>query len=116
MSRTLLIHNPRCSKSRNAKEILEKEGVEFEVVDYIKDGLKEKLVAHLPEFTGLKFEELIRKKDDLYLELGLDKKSLSDKEWIEVLMKHPALLERPIFIHKNKAVVARPGELVKTIL
>ena len=116
MSKSILIHNPRCSKSRGAKEILEEAGVEFEVIDYLKDGLKEKLLSHLPKLTGLKLEELVRTKEDLYSELGLDNKKLSEKEWIDVLMKHPVLLERPIFIHNDKAVVARPSELVKTIL
>lgn len=116
MTKSILIHNPRCSKSRGAKEILEEEGVDFEVVDYIKDGLKEKLLLHLPQLTGLGLNELVRSKDDLYRELGLDKKSHNEKEWIAILIKHPALLERPIFIHNNKAVVARPPELVKTLL
>lgn len=116
MSKSLLIHNPRCSKSRGAKEILDEAGVEYEVIDYLKDGLKEKLLAHLPEFTGLAYEEMVRTKEDLYKELGLSGKKLSQKEWIAILMKHPVLLERPIFIHNNKAVIARPSELVKSIL
>jgi len=116
MSKSLLIHNPRCSKSRGAKEILEEEGVEFEVIDYLKDGLKEKLLTHLPELTGLPYEQMVRTKEDIYSELGLSEKKLSQKEWIAILMKHPVLLERPIFIHNNKAVIARPSELVKTIL
>lgn len=116
MSKSILIHNPRCSKSRGAKEILEAEGVEFEVIDYLKDGLKEKLLLNLPKLTGLNYPEMIRTKEDIYMELGLKDQHLTQKEWVEVLMKHPVLLERPIFIHNDKAVVARPSELVKTIL
>lgn len=116
MSKSILIHNPRCSKSRGAKEILEEAGVEFEIIDYLKDGLKEKLLSHLPALTGKPYEEMVRTKEDVYAELGLAGKKLSQKEWIAVLMKHPVLLERPIFIHNDKAVVARPSELVKTIL
>ena len=116
MSKSLLIHNPKCSKSRGAKEILEAEGVDFITINYIHDGLKEKLLKHLPALTGLSFKEMVRTKEDLYKELKLDEKNLSDKEWIAVLVKHPILLERPIFIHNDKAVIARPAELVKTIL
>lgn len=116
MSKSILIHNPRCSKSRGAKDILDEAGVDYDVVDYLKDGLKEKLLSHLPELTGLPYEEMVRTKEDVYKELGLAGKKLSQKEWIAVLMKNPVLLERPIFIHNNKAVIARPSELVKSIL
>lgn len=116
MTNSVLIHNPRCSKSRSAKEILEDEGIDFVVIDYLKDGLKEKMLTNLPKLTGLGFEQMIRKKEDVYKELKLSEKKLSDKEWIAILIKHPVLLERPIFICNNKAVIARPSELVKTIL
>ncbi len=116
MSKSILIHNPRCSKSRGAKEILDAEGIDFFVVDYLKDGLKEKMLANLPKLTGLSFDKMIRTKEDVYKDLKLSAKNLSDKEWIAVLMKHPVLLERPIFIHNDKAIIARPSELVKTLL
>jgi arsenate reductase len=116
MYKTILIHNPRCSKSREAKEILEEQGVEFETIDYLKDGLKEKLLSHLPKLLGLSFKDMIREKESIYKELKLADKDLSDKEWIHILSEHPILLERPIFIHQNKAVIARPAELIKSIL
>lgn len=116
MKKSILIHNPRCSKSRGAKEILEEAGVEFEVIDYLKDGFKEKMLNNLPKLLKLPYEEMIRNKEEIYRELKLADKKLSDKEWVAVLMKHPILLERPIFIHGEKAVIARPSELVKTIL
>ncbi len=116
MSKSILIHNPRCSKSREAKEILEAEGVDFLVIDYLRDGLKEKLLANLPKLTGLDYEQMIRTKEEVYKELKLSSKKLSDKEWIEILVKHPILLERPIFIHNDKGIIARPSELVKTLL
>ncbi len=116
MDKTFLIHNPRCSKSREAKEILENEGVEFEIIDYLKDGLKDKLLSSLPELLGLPYDEMIREKEVVYKELKLADKKLSNKEWIKILKEHPILLERPIFIHKHKAVIGRPPELVKSIL
>ncbi|MDD4975096.1 MAG: arsenate reductase (glutaredoxin) [Bacteriovorax sp.] len=116
MNKSILIHNPRCSKSGEAKEILDEQGIEFETIDYLKDGLKEKLLSHLPKLLGLSFKEMIREKESIYKELNLADKNLSDKEWIHLLLEHPILLERPIFIHKNQAVIARPSELIKSIL
>jgi arsenate reductase (glutaredoxin) len=116
MQKALLIHNPRCSKSRGAKEILEEKGIQFDTIDYLKDGLKEKLLLHLPTLLGLSYLEMIRKNEDIYKELRPSEKKLSDREWIEFLMKHPILLERPIFINGDKAVIGRPPELVISIL
>lgn len=116
MQKAILIHNPRCSKSREAKKILEESSIDFDTIDYLKDGLKEKLLAHLPKLLGLPYEEMIRTKEDVYKELKLAGKKLSNKEWIEVLMKNPILLERPIFIHGDKAVIGRPPELVEGII
>jgi arsenate reductase len=116
MQKAILIHNPRCSKSRGAKEILEERSIEFDTIDYVKDGLKEKLLSHLPKLLGLPYAEIVRTKDDIYKELKLADKKLSDKEWIEVLMKNPILLERPIFINGDKAVIARPPELVLDLI
>lgn len=115
MNKNILIYNPRCSKSREAKEILESQGIEYETIDYLKDGLKEKLLLNLPNLLGLSFKEMIRKKEIVFNELKLADKDLSDKEWIDILIKHPVLLERPIFIYKNKAIIARPAELLKSL-
>lgn len=116
MKKTILIHNPRCSKSRGAKDILNELGIEFDTIDYLKDGLKEKLLLNLPSLLKLSYSEMIRDKEEIYKELKLAEKNLSDKEWIKVLMNHPVLLERPIVIHDGKAIIARPPELLKNIL
>ena len=116
MKKAILIHNPRCSKSRGAKEILEEQGIAFDTIDYLKDGLKEKLLTHLPTLLGLSYKEMIRDKEDIYKELNLADKKLSDKEWVEILIKNPILLERPIFINGDRAVIARPSELVMKVL
>ncbi|MGZ3789681.1 MAG: arsenate reductase (glutaredoxin) [Bacteriovorax sp.] len=116
MMKTMLIHNPRCSKSREAKAILEKAGIDFEIIDYLKDGLKEKLLVHLPKLLALPFTEMIREKEEVYQELKLKGTDLSDKEWIDILIRHPILLERPIFIHGERAIIARPPELVNEFL
>jgi len=116
MKKPILIHNPRCSKSREAKEILENSGIEFVTIDYLKEGLKEKLLIHLPKLLGLSYPEMIRSKEDIYKELKLKEQNLTDSEWVKILIQYPVLLERPIFIINNKAVIARPPELVSSIL
>lgn len=116
MQKAILIHNPRCSKSRGAKEILEEHSIEFDTVDYVKDGLKEKLLLHLPKLLGLPYENMVRTKDEIYKDLKLADNKLSNSEWIKILMKNPILLERPIFINGDKAVIARPPELVLNLI
>lgn len=113
--KSLLIHNPRCGKSRDAKAILEEAGIEFEVIDYLKDGLKSKLLENLPKLTGLDFPELVRTKEEIYKEFDLKNKKLTKEQWIKTIQENPILLERPIFIHNNRAVVARPSERVREI-
>lgn len=116
MQKAMLIHNPRCSKSRGAKELLEERSIQFDTIDYLKDGLKEKLLSHLPLLLGLTYNEMVRKNEDVYKDLKLNEKNLSDKEWIEILIKYPILLERPIFINGSRAVIGRPPELILGII
>jgi arsenate reductase (glutaredoxin) len=116
MKKAILIYNPGCSKSRSAKKILEDKGVDFEIIDYLKDGLKEKLLLALPELLKISYSEMIRDKEEVYKELDLKNKAPNNNEWIKILMKNPILLERPIFIYGAKAVIARPPELVETLV
>lgn len=116
MQKSILIHNPNCSKSKSAKEILSESGIEFLTIDYMTEGLKEKLLKKLPSLLKLSYIEMIRKNEDIFKELKLDGMIVSDKKWIALLMKHPVLLERPIFIHNDKAVIGRPPERVLEII
>lgn len=115
MKKAMLIHNPRCSKSRGAKEILTEAGIDFDTIDYLKDGLKAKLLLKLPSLLKLSYSEMIRSSEDKFRELNLQNMDLSDEEWIKIIMENPILLERPIFIFNERAVIARPPELVKTL-
>ncbi|MFA6238102.1 MAG: arsenate reductase (glutaredoxin) [Bacteriovorax sp.] len=116
MDKTILIHNPRCSKSREAKALLEEAGIDFEIVDYLKDGLKVKLLSYLPEMLKMPYAKMVRTNEDVYKNLKLAEKNPTQEEWIHILEKYPILLERPIFIHNHKAIIGRPPELVKSIL
>jgi len=116
MSRSFLIHNPRCGKSRGAKDILEKKGIEFETLDYLKDGLSDEILLQLPKLLNLDYPEMIRTKEEIYQALKLSDKELKASDWVTLLKQHPILLERPIFVHHGKAVIGRPSEKVLEVL
>lgn len=115
-SQSFLIHNPRCGKSRGAKEILEGKGIEFETVEYLKDGLTDDILLQLPKLLKLDYPDMIRTKEEIYQTLKLADKTLNPSDWITVLKQYPILLERPIFVHHGRAVIARPSEKVLEVL
>ncbi len=115
MSEYVIYHNPRCSISREALALLRGQGVEPEVVEYLKDvptiGQLEKLVAKL----GVPAERLVRRNEALYKEKyqGLN---LNEHEWIRVMHENPRLIERPVVVKGHKAVIGRPIENVKELI
>lgn len=113
---TTIYHNPRCSKSRAAVEFLESQGIDFDLVKYLETPLSAKELTQIINKLGIKPEDLVRKKDKLFKELDLGEKSLSDKEWIAVLEANPALIERPIVIHHDRAAIGRPIESIIELL
>lgn len=109
----IIYHNPRCRKSREALQELETTHVEVHIVEYLKTPPSEKELKQLCSKLGLKPEEMVRKGEALYKDEYKNKK-LSDAEWLRVLSTHPVLIERPIVIKGEKAVIARaPGLLPK---
>ena len=105
----VIYHNPRCSKSRQALEILRQRGIEPVVIEYLKTPLDAKTLRSL----GLPVRELIRDNEDEYAALNLAGKS--DADLIAAIVKHPILLQRPIVVHGKRAVVARPPERVQEL-
>lgn len=113
---TKIYHNPRCTKSRAALELLESRGIEFEVVNYLDDPPSEKELRQLVKMLGIKPRELVRKGEALFKELGLGEKEPTDKEWITILAENPKLIERPIVVHNGKAAIGRPTANIEAIL
>lgn len=108
-------HNNRCSKSREAKAILEESNLEFEVFEYLKnDFSKEELLKVMAQLKIKDIKEMLRDKEKEYKELDINNKS--QNEILELVVQHPKLLERPIIIKDNKAVIARPMENLKNLL
>lgn len=110
-----IYHNNRCTKSRCALEELKKSGKDFEVVYYLETPPSKAELKEIIAKLGIKPLELIRKGEKIFTE-NYKGKILSDDEWIDVMVAHPILIERPIVISENKAVIARPTEKIKAIL
>ena len=111
-----LYHNPNCSKSRGAKEILEGHGVEFEVIEYLKTPLTAEAVSALLAAIGGDPAELVRK-DSHFKELGLDAGDYQSTEAVAALLaEHPKLMQRPVAVLGDRAVIARPSERVEELL
>ena len=117
MSETVTIyHNPRCSKSRQALEILEQEGIEANVVQYLVTPPDAATLNQLLMQLGLEPRELMRKAEPDYEALQLDNPALSREQLIAAMVQHPRLIERPIVVANGRAVIARPPEKVLDIL
>lgn len=110
-----IYHNPRCTKSREGLCELEAINQPLEVIKYLENPFtKEELISILKKLN-YKPLELIRTKEKIWIENYKDK-NLSDDEIIEAILLHPKLIERPIIVNGNKAIVARPKEKIKEII
>jgi arsenate reductase len=110
-----IYHNTRCSKSREACSILEEKGVAFDTVEYLKTPLNQTQIKALLKKLNLKAEEIIRRSEPLFKEKFASKK-LTEVQWIKTLSQNPILIERPILVKGNKAIIGRPMERVIEIL
>jgi len=110
-----IYHNPRCSKSRQGLEILEKSGKEFEIVKYLENVPSEKELTDIIHLLNITPIQLVRKTEKIWKE-NFKGKELSDKEIIKAMVKNPKLIERPIVINGNKATIGRPSENIIKII
>ena len=116
MDTITLWHNPRCSKSRDSFKLLEEKGIEAKVVKYLENiPTTEELKTVLTLLGMSSARELMRTKEVVYSELNL-KDEESEEKLIEAMVKNPKLIERPIIIKGNKAVIGRPIEKVIELL
>ena len=107
MSKLTIMHNPRCSKSREALKILEENGINAEIVKYLETPPTKDEIKELLKMLGINARDLMRTKEEIYKELNL--KDVEDEEkLIEAMAEHPKLIERPIVIKDGKAVIGRP--------
>ena len=111
----IIYHNPRCSKSRQSLALLRENGVEPEVIEYLKTPLDEVALRDVFVKLGLKAHEVVRTKEEPYEQLALSPDS-SEEEVIAAIVKYPILMERPIVVKGNSAVIGRPPENVHELL
>jgi len=108
----VLYHNPRCSKSRAALKLLEDAGKEPKVVLYLESPPNASEIKNLLATLGIGPRALMRTKEPIYKELGLDDPKLSDAALIRAMAENPILIERPILVAGKRAVIGRPPERV----
>ena len=115
MSKVIIWHNPRCSKSRNAVALLEEQGVEMEIVKYLDTPPKRVKLEAVLEMLELSAKGLMRSKEEIYKELGI--KDITDEDTlISLMLANPKLIERPIVIKDGKAAIGRPIENIIELL
>ena len=117
MSRKLTVYQkPTCSKCRSTLRLLKDRGVEFDAVNYYEDPLSAEALRDLLSKLKLTAIDILRKDEPLARELGIGKKQFSEEELISLMVSHPDLIQRPIVVCGNDAVLARPPENVEKLL
>jgi len=115
MSAFTIYHNPKCTKSRATLALLQDSGVEPTVIEYLKTPPTAVELKAIVAKLGIKPDALVRKGEDVYKSTYAGK-TLTDAQWIEAMVKHPILIERPIVVSGTRAVIGRPPENVNALL
>ena len=116
MSNFTIYHNPRCSKSRQTLEILNKQNVNTEIVLYLETPPSAEEVTSILQKLGLRSRDIIRKSEKEYKLLNIKDQSLTENELITFMSENPKLIERPIVVKDDKAIIGRPPENVLSLL
>ncbi len=111
-----IYHNPRCGKSRQTLQLLQEQGIEPEIIEYLKTPPSAQELDGILQKLGMEPRELMRKNEAEYKANGLDDAALDRQALILAMVNHPILIERPIVIAGGKAAIGRPPEAVLTIL
>ena len=111
-----IYHNPRCSKSRETLKILTDNGHAPVVVEYLKTPPSAEEIQRLLDLLSMQARDLIRTGEAEYIQAGLDQPSISDQALIRAINAHPILLQRPIVVRDDRAVIGRPPEKVLELL
>lgn len=110
-----IYHNPRCQKSREGLEIIEKSGKDYEVIKYLEQVPSKKELREILNCLAISPEMLVRKNENIWKE-NFRGKLLSDDQILDAMIKYPKLIERPIVIKGDKAVIGRPPERIRAVL
>ncbi len=104
-----IYHNPRCSKSRAGLAYLESKGYDIEIIDYLKNPLSKKSLKEILMKMNKRPKDIIRTQEAVY-KTEFKGKNFTDEEWINILIEHPKLIQRPIVSKDYKAILAQPPE------
>lgn len=110
-----IYHNPRCKKSRNGLNYIQEKGIDFEIVEYIKNPINESELTLLLVKLHLKPQDIIRTQEDIYKK-RFKGKNFNDEEWVKILVEFPNLIQRPIVEKRNSAVIGDPIENLEEFL
>ena len=116
MSKYTIFHNPRCSKSRQTLQILKDNECDTEIILYLETPLDQSVLKGVIKKISLSPRELLRKGEQEFKDNDLKNKNFSDQEIIAFMVKHPKLIERPIVIKDDKAILGRPPENVLELI
>ncbi len=116
MNKVTIYHNPRCSKSRQTLELLEKENIDIEVIKYLETPPSSEVLDKVLIFLAKGPRELMRKNEKEYKENDMANEKLSRKDLITLMHKFPKVIQRPIVISGEKAAIGRPPESILNIL
>jgi arsenate reductase len=109
-----IYHNPRCSKSRQALELLRAKGVEPKIVEYLKTPPDAAELGRILKLMGKSPRDIVRRKEAT--EAGIDPSTMSDDALLQAMVRHPAVIERPIVVMGSKAALGRPPEAVLRVI
>ena len=115
-SKITIYHNPKCSKSRKALEIIKSKNIEPTIILYLVNKLSKAEIKNLLTKLGLSIRDILRTGENEYKKNNLKNENLSDNKLIEFLIKFPKLLQRPIVVKNSKAVIGRPPENILNLL
>ena len=111
-----IYHNPRCGKSRQTLQLLQEQGIEPEVIEYLKFPPSAEQLDDILQKLGMEPRDLMRKKEAAYKAFGFDDETLDRQALINGMINHPILIERPIVVTRDKAAIGRPPEAVLALL
>jgi arsenate reductase (glutaredoxin) len=116
MATIVVYQKPTCTTCRQVYTALKESGVDFDAVDYYTDPIPKAKLKELLKKADMKARDLLRTKEDVYKKLNLGDRDLSEDEILDLMVKHPDLIQRPIVEKGSRAILARPAERLKEIL
>lgn len=110
-----ILHNPRCGKSRNCLATLDENSIDYQIIKYLETPLSKEEIINLLKMLSLSPLDLVRQKEEIWVQ-KFKNKALTDEKIIDALVEFPILIERPILIDVNKAIIAREQEKITAFI